>query len=164
MDKLNIEQKAGATLLDEPLKFGIQIGGKEKVLKIRSLKAGTIIAISKIASGLKAVGNKKEAIPAMLEVSENLRPLTRIIALAILNGRIKNRFAWILTWFLMYQLTPREIGKISAVVVSQMNVSDFFFTMQLIAGANILRSMTEAEEERPSGEPLQESQKPSDTL
>ena len=150
-----IESKASDTLLDKPVKFRI---GK-KNFKIKPLKLGTIIAIGKQTSLFGQIDNI-EAVPAMLNASGNLKPMAKVIALAVLNSRIKNAFASLYAQYFLYKLTPNELYQVAMYIVRQMKVDDFFFTMTLMKGANVLKSN---EAEKQSGEPLPESQKPSGT-
>lgn len=153
---VNLEEQAGRTLLDEGAKFGIKIWGKERMFAIKPLKLGTIIAISKEVAWLKQIKEDEEMVPAILSSADNLKSLSNVVALAVLNSKGKNRFAPLLGRIFLNRLTTKELFQLSALVVKQMSVEDFFFTMRLIGGASILKSSKEAGEEKASGEELQE--------
>jgi hypothetical protein len=154
--KENLEQSAGQALLNEGVKFGIKVWGKERLFIIKPLKLGTIIAISKESSALCTVNGDIELVPALVQSSDNLKALAKVVALACLNTRFKNKFSGLLANWLMYKLTTKELYQLSIIVVKQIDVEDFFFTIRLIGGVNLLKSKTEPKEEKQSGEPLQE--------
>ncbi|PZX18111.1 hypothetical protein LX69_01148 [Breznakibacter xylanolyticus] len=152
------ETKAGRTLTEQPVRFSVN----GKPFEITGLTLGTIIRMSTISAGFAHIDGNQAVVPAMLGNSGNMKPLCRLLAIGITNARpawwnlLARWKEWRLSYFLLWHLNAGEIFQLTSVLVKQMNTEAFFFTMQLISGANILRSTKAAGEEKPSGEALPE--------
>ena len=155
---MNTETKAGQPLTDQSVKFTVA----GKAFAITGIKLGTLIRMSTIATTFERINGKVEAIPALMQNSGNMKPLCRLLAMGITNQKpawwnLKARWKESqLTDYLLWNLDTREILQLSTVLIKQMNTEAFFFTMQLIGGANLLKSTKAQEEEKQSGEALPE--------
>jgi hypothetical protein len=141
-----IEIKAGATILDESKRFSIKTHGLLRVIGIKRLRfgikglyLGTLILISKeITSITIKDGNGIAQATSAMEMNSKI--MARIIALAILNNRLKIRlFKRILTSFLLWSLNAKNLSDLVHLVLDQMNVLDFFSSIVSIGGLNILK-------------------------
>lgn len=154
----NTETKAGQTITEQPVRFSV----KGKPFEITGLTLGTLIRMSTISANFAPIDGKLEAVPALMQNSGNMRPLCKLLAIGITNQKPAWWNLWAkwkereLTDYLLWHLNTGEILQLSTVLLKQMNTEAFFFTMQLISGANILKSSKGAREEKQSGEALQE--------
>jgi hypothetical protein len=150
---------AGATLLNEPIRFKIPfIFGIKLSLGIRPLHPGTIVKISQQETRLKDVSESDNMIHELMKSGSNLRVFCRIVAIGILNNPVKiSLFTGYLTRLLMWKVeSTSELFTLNAIVYRQMGAEHFFFIMQLTKGMNFLKKRTTPEsigEANPSGEP-----------
>ena len=137
------EAKALDTLLNKGVKFNIGIrvfGIKINIpFRIKPLRLGTILFLSKQRLKLKEVSDEKEPVWEMFDKAENVKPFAKCVAISVLNSPLKIKiFSGLLSCFFLWKLTIKEIQDIMAVVVSQMNPRDFFFTTALVRGIQIV--------------------------
>ena len=154
-----LQQEAGATLLNEPIKFRIPFWfGTRLTLGIRPLRPGTIVKISQQTARLTDVEESENMIHEMMKAGGNLRVFARILALAILNDPVRIRlFARPLTRVIMWRVPSlAEMFAYVSLVYKQMGAEHFFFIMTLTKGMSFLKRRTKPESTgaaKPSGEP-----------
>lgn len=135
--------KAIDTLLDKGMggKLRVRIlGVKFSIsMKIRPLYLGTILMLSREQEKIRLADEGQDIIWQMFEKSENVKIFARCAAIAILNNRLKIRlFSGILSRLILNNTTIKDIHTLMAIVVSQMNARDFFFTTALIGGLKVV--------------------------
>jgi hypothetical protein len=152
-----LQRDAGATLLDEGMKFKVKwIFGIKLPLSIKPLHPATIVKISQQQTMLKDVQEGENLFYEMLKTAGNLNVIAKIAALATLNSRWKIMlFTRVLTSLLLWRVeSTKEMFTLMAMVYRQMGAEHFFFIMQLTSGMNFLKRKTTAEstgEVTPSG-------------
>ncbi len=158
-DKQTIYE-AGATLLNEPVRFKIKWWfGIKLPFGIRPLKPGTIVKISQQETRLKPVDESGQMIHELLLAGNNYKVFARIIAVAVLNHPVKIRlFSRWLSYFLLWNIpSTQDMLTLISLVYKQMGAEHFFFIMQLTQGMNFLKKRMKTENtgaEKPSGEQL----------
>ena len=148
-----LQNEAGATLLDEATRFKIDWHGIKIPFGIRPLHPATIVKISMQETRLKDVSESENMIHEMLKSGSNMKVFCRIIALAILNNQIKIAlFTGIMTRFLMWNIpSTKDIFTLTAIRYRNMGAEHFFFTMQLTKGMNFLKKRTPMESNAEAG-------------
>jgi hypothetical protein len=155
--KDNIEYQAGATLINDGITFDVQITrGWKKRFTIRPLHPGTIVKMSQQVTMLEPVSESENMIQEMMARGKNIRPISRILAYAVLNGRFKIAlFGRLLSALLMWRVESMEyMLAYMTLAYRQMGAQHFFFIMALTKGMNFLEKKTTAEntgEAKPSG-------------
>lgn len=145
-----MEKNAASDLLNDAVDFRI---GKRK-FRMKKLKLGTIVRISKQVLAMKEIDPEQSAIQSVYSNSVNLKYAARIIALALLNSFWLNWLHPILAKWLMSRLDTTELTVLMKVVSSQIGAQDFFFTMTLTKGMNFLKKREkDSEGESQSTEP-----------
>lgn len=130
-----MEKQVANDLLGESVEFSI---GKRKY-GIKKLKLGTIIRVSKEVLNMQELNLEQTAIQSIFTNAVNLKYAARIIALSIINSRWSNWSYRILAKWLMYKLDNAELAQLMKVVAGQIGAQDFFFTMTLTKGMNLMR-------------------------
>lgn len=160
------EKQAIDTILQKGVKFRVRtkVFGREfKVpFKIRPLHLGTILMLSRQRQKLKEVYNQDEALWEMFEGADNVKVFARCIAIAVLNDEWRIcLFTGILSRFFLWNLSVKEVNEVIAVVTTQMNARDFFFTTALVKGFEIVTRKDEQSisAKKQSGEQSGKSQK-----
>ncbi len=155
-DDKETQVKAADELLQNGTKFYIRIFGIKVPLKIKPLKLRTVIAISKEDAAMIDFDNEKEGITEMLKCTANLTYLARIVALSVLNSKWKIRlFGRFLANQLSWKIEQKEqLFYIMKLIRQQVSPEEFFFTMALTRGLNILQRKSDADtkEDEVSGE------------
>ena len=155
----SMEYQAGATLVNQGITFDVPIIGKIPCrLKIRPIKGGTIIYMSMQATKIKQIEESENMIQEMLSKGENLKPISRILAYAVLNNWILiPLFGRLLSYFLLWKVENMErLLAYMTLAYRQMSAQHFFFIMALTKGMNYLEKKTKQENKeaaKPSGEP-----------
>jgi hypothetical protein len=138
-----MEKNAASDLLNDAVDFRI---GKRK-FRMKKLKLGTIVRISKQVLAMKEIDPEQSAIQSVYSNAVNLKFAARIIALALLNSFWLNWLHPILAKWLMSRLDTSEMTTLMKVVASQIGAQDFFFTMTLTKGMNFLKRKRDGSEE-----------------
>ena len=146
------ENRALDTLLNEGVKFKVRIrvfGFAFKVpFKIKPLRLGTIFYLSKQRVKLSEV-SEDEPVHEMFDKADNLKPFARCIALSVLNSRLPIKlFTCPLAKIFYWNLSVSEMHELMTVVVSQMNVRDFFLTTGLVRGFQVVDRTQKADTSR----------------
>jgi hypothetical protein len=141
-------------LLDRPERFKVKwIWGIKLKFGIKPLRAGAIACIGKQAVKIKEP-DKDNALSVLGLAATNVKPMSRIIAYAVLGSWLKIKLiAPILSRFLAWHLTPNELNTLEQLVIKQSNPQDFFsctVLIKMIVPAT-LRTV-QSKEEKPSGE------------
>jgi len=132
-DRLLVEAQAADTLLEKGLKFKVGM----LRFTIRQSYLGTLILISKYVTQIKlndmqftGTGNVSMAYAG---VPENAVVLARIIAIAILNGKMKIKlFSGLLARYLLWRLQPERLLSLISVVIVLNNAGAFMNSIRLI--------------------------------
>lgn len=159
----NPENKALDTLLDKGVEFKIVtrvFGFKLNIpFKIKPLRLGTILYLSKQRLKIQDVSDKKEILWEMFDKADNVKAMAKCIALAVLNSSVKIRlFTYPIYYFFLWKLSIKEVHDLMAVVISQMNARDFFFTTALVRGIQVV-DRTNTSPKKQSGELSEKSPK-----
>jgi hypothetical protein len=153
----SMEYQAGATLVDEGITFTVPIVDKiQRKFKIRPLKAGTIVKISQQVTKINQLQESDNMIQEMLEKGANLKPISKILAYAVLNNPVKIAlFGRLLSHTLLWKVENMErLLANMTLAYRQMGAQHFFFIMALTKGMNFLEKKTIAESSaavKPSG-------------
>jgi hypothetical protein len=132
-NKLLIESQAADTLLEKGLKF--KVGMLRFTIKQSYL--GTLIQISKYVTQIKLndlqISGSGNVSTAYANVPENAVLLARIIAIAVLNGKLKIKlFSGLLSRFLIWRLNPERLLSLISVVIVLNNAGAFMNSIRLI--------------------------------
>lgn len=148
---MSVEKQAADDLLD---KGGRRFKIGKRSYSIKKLKAGTMLSISAQVCSMKELSSDKSLLQNLIENSGNVKQHCNIIALSILNSFFKNWMYRPFAYYLRWKLDNAEIGQLMRIVAEQLNAQDFFFTMTLTKGMNLMRKMEEdGKEGKPSTEP-----------
>lgn len=165
MKENKAEYQAGSVLVDDGIQFEIPGWLVKKIrLTIKPLKPGTMVRISQLAGKLEPVNESASMSQELLAKGGNLKIIAGIIAHAIINRR--NLKGWkfrYYRWLMLNRVKDlRHLYAYLNIVFRQMSAEHFFFIMALTPAMNYLkRKEGKTEEEKPSGEPLRSSKKPS---
>ena len=142
------------TILDRPEKFTIRWIGVNLKFGIKPLKLGTLIYIGKASAQMGEVTIPENVISVIGSARTNARPMSRIIAYSILNSKVGiNLFGRLLSGFLLWKLTPKELLTLIQLVIKQSSVTDFFSSTVLAKGISpIIRTVEALKEDKLPGE------------
>ena len=153
-DAILTESKAIDTMLNEGVVFSIDTRGLLRLFGKKSIKfhlkqphLGTLLMISKEYLKIHIDESKlaEEAYQnSYMLVPENAKRASRIVALAILNSKLRIRlFAPILTNWLMWRMNSSKLFQIMALVVMISNVASFTNSIRLIQTFRMMKPKTE---------------------
>lgn len=148
MDNKNTEQLAAERILENgvrvkvPAPFFLRVFGKKQVgLLIRQPYLGTLMHISRLA--LKAGFDFDKIDSGDMDaahrlISEHAGTASKIVAVAILNSKIKIKlFAGILSGWLNYKIKPRKLAEIIMTIVLLSGIQDFTSSIRLIRSLRV---------------------------
>lgn len=141
MKEENTEYQAGATIVNDGIKFNV---GKRS-FTVKPLTPYTIVRISMEASLMKPIGESDNMIAEMLDKGKNLKHVARIVAIATLNKAWKIRlFGRMLAGYLLRNTENLEyLLSYLNVVYRQMSPHHFFFITTLTKGMNMMAKKQE---------------------
>lgn len=140
------EYQAGATLVDDGIKFPIKgIFGRKKELTIKPLRPGTIIRISKELTKLKPIDDTATMIQETMAKGENLKAIAAVISYAIINREFFKAWKFrYYRWLLLNRCDNlQDLYAYLKLVYRQMSAEHFFFIMALTPAMNYLTKQTE---------------------
>lgn len=148
MTKTNVEQLAAERILESGVRVKLpaplflrMLGKKQVSLLIKQPYLGTLMHISRLAlqSGFDFEQiDRGEMEAAHRLVSEHARTASRIVAVAVLNSRLKIRlFARPLAGWLQYKLKPRKLAEIIMTLVLLSGIQDFTSSIRLIRSLRV---------------------------
>jgi hypothetical protein len=127
----------------------------KRKLQIKPLSLGTIIKISNELLGVE-INNVEEQNflrACYTALQQNGHKLAVILAIALIGSKSDPPDK--LIKFLSDNLTPAELFKIVSIIVSKMDVGNFYHSMVLISGVNLLTNTSpKAPDNKPFGQPL----------
>lgn len=148
MDKSKIEQLAADRILENgvrvkvPAPFFLRVFGKKQVsLLIRQPYLGTLMHISRLAlrAGFDFEKIDQGEIDAAHRlVSEHAGTASRIVAVSVLNSKVKiNLFTRLLSGWLKYKIKPRKLAEITMTIVLLSGIQDFTSSIRLIRSLRV---------------------------
>ncbi|MEJ5316783.1 MAG: hypothetical protein WHS63_07230 [Tenuifilum sp.] len=146
-----VQQRAADVLLDRgvrvklPAPFWYRIVGvRHKSYILRRPKLGTLIAMSRIASGIDVdfdkldEGNIQEAYRVVAEHGDRV---AEFIAVALLNNRHAiERHAVSLARRIAWGISPDRLAEVFSLVVVLSGVQDFLSTIRFVSQTNVMRA------------------------
>lgn len=138
-----IEREAGNALCGKKgIKFKVVLFGWLKLpLRFKYVNASTLIAIGKQQSRMADVDKDKAVDVFVIHNANDMKRVSRMVALACLNGPVLNFFfsrllATLLRWSSM---DATEWEALKKLLVMHINPSVFFYTMTSTADLNLLK-------------------------
>lgn len=149
-------------ILDKGVDFSVTVNKKNilhkiKVLpetvvfNIRPLKLGALLKISKIINetGIVDLNETESIYSAGLRTAEHIESIAKVVAYAVTNE--KKEPPKRLINFFIDNLTAGELGKIMALVVTQMDLSRFLVAIVSMKGINLMKPEVIETKNKPSG-------------
>jgi hypothetical protein len=159
----NKEYQAGATLINEGIDFTIPGIFSKKTFSIKPLKPGTIVKISQYIATLEPISEDDMAVQELLTKGKNLNVIADVIATAIINREITQRWKFrYYRWLLLNKVENLQyLYSYLLLVYRQMSAEHFFFIMALTPAMNYLKKRESKEEVKRSGGQSPSFKKPS---
>lgn len=137
MENSDKNLKVEGQAIDTMLEKGIRIKSGFIYLTIKQSYLGTLVHISKYVSKMKLndlqLGDINTVSQAYVSVHENALLLSKIVAIAVLNGKIKIKlFTWILSKYLLWNIKPDRLLTMVSIVILMNNSGAFMNSIRLI--------------------------------
>lgn len=157
INKKEVEKSAVETMLDNGVRFGVDtrgllslLGKKQIKFHIRQPYLGTLLHISKIYLEMeideKKFGDNAYQDSYML-VPENARRMSMIIALAMINDKIRIKlFSKLLSNWLLWRLNPSKLFQLMVTVLTLSNTASFTNSIRLTKALRMMKPKEEKEE------------------
>jgi len=162
-----IQIDAIKTILDNGVEFDVTVNNpcilhrigllpKEKTFKIRPIRLGTLLNISKQLSYMESteIDDDIDLFQAgIAEIIKHKDKILTVVSLALLNRRetwfTKIRL-YLLKRYLNDNLTPKELLQLLILVTNQMDVRDFLASTVLIKKLNLVETEKKPEKPKPN--------------
>ncbi|MBS4056503.1 MAG: hypothetical protein KGZ82_04210 [Bacteroidales bacterium] len=142
-DKLTVEKRAIETLLSHGMTFRV---GRIKFL-VKQPYLGTLLHLSKIYAEIAIDEEKlKDSAYAgsFVLVQENAVRVSRMIAIAVLNGKWKIRlFTGILSNYFLWRINPEKLFGVMGIVIALSNTASFTNSIRLIQALRLMKPKEE---------------------
>ena len=152
LDEAEVQQAAYRAILQEGIQFEITGRNKKRQFRLFPLPLGAIIKITRELEmfdfDFDKINENQSIFGSGVEmVRKYHNPILNIAVIAISNGQTR-LWRWfgmglLLKRFLMANLTPNELLQLMTLIINQMDMKDFFYSMVLIKGVSLTQK-TEA--------------------
>lgn len=138
-EKLNIEKQAVDTLLEQGMTFKAGLFR----FHLQQPYLGTLLHMSRLYAEI-AIDEEKLKDSAYagsyMLVPQNAKRVSKLIALAVLRSRVKIKlFAGLLSWYMLWNLTPEKLFAIMGMVLVIGNTASFTNSIRLIQALRMMK-------------------------
>jgi len=143
MSKSSDHQKAVEALLAKGIKVKLS---KRFSVTIRALKLGTMVEISAYAKDINPIAEGVSSMNVIGETKASAKIAARIVAIAILNSRLKiNLFSKLLSRWIYWNMNAKQLHEMVIAIISQSNADFFFACTNLLGAMKVMGPSTKAE-------------------